>query len=109
MIRTRELASIVATLTIGSTAVHAGPCTAEIARLEREVRAAQANPEAGPAAPQSLAADLEHQPTPETVAAAKKRAQAGFETVLARAKELDSRGDPACFDAVTDARLIYFQ
>lgn len=101
--------AIVTTLAEGSTPALAGPCTKDIARLEAEVRAAEANPNAGPSAPQSLAADLEHQPTPESVAAAKKQAEAAFEAVLARAKDLDSRGDPTCREVLAEARLIYFQ
>lgn len=100
---------IAATFVVGLAPAQAGPCTQDIARFEQAVRASRSNPQAGPSAPQSLAADLEHQPTPQSVARAKRLAEAGFDAVLARAKDLDSRGDPACDDALTEARLIYFQ
>lgn len=104
--RTAYMVSIITTLVLGTMPAHAGPCTADIARFEQAVRA---NPDAGPSAPQSLAADLEHQPTPESVARAKKQAQAGLEALLTRAKALDSQDDPACHDALAEARLVYFQ
>lgn len=109
LMRAARIPSIVATLAFGSTSAHAGPCAADIARLEQEIQASGASPDAGPSAPQSLAADLEHQPTPDSVAAARKLAEAEFATVLARAKSVDSGNDPACFGALAEARLIYFQ
>ncbi len=107
--RTACIASIVAALVIGTASAHAGPCTADIASFEAEVRAAQGSPDAGPSGPQSIGAQMEHQPTPESVARAKKQAQAGFDAVLARAKRLDSQNDPACAGALAEARLLYFQ
>jgi hypothetical protein len=51
------------------------------------------DPEAGPTAPQSIAAQLEHQPTPGSV----KRAEEGAEPAagLMHAERLDARGDRA--------------
>lgn len=109
MRRTASTVWIVATLVIGAANAHAGPCTADIAQFEQAIRAAQGTPDAGPSAPQSLFADREYQPTPESVARAKKRAQAGFDAVLARAKALDSQNDPACSNVLAEARLIYFE
>ena len=41
---------------------------------------------------------------------AERRARAGFEAVLARAKKFDAEGKRAeCMEALTDAKLIYFQ
>jgi thiamine monophosphate synthase len=49
-------------------------------------------------------------PTPESVNQAERRAKAGIEAVLARAKKLDAEGKrAACMEALTDAKLIYFQ
>ncbi len=104
-----RMVSIVAMLAVGTTSVQAGPCSADIARFEQEVQASRADPDAGPSAPQSLAADRERQPTPQSVAAAKQQAQARFDAVFARAKTLDARNDPACVEALAEARLIYFQ
>jgi hypothetical protein len=51
-------------LLLGVTSVDAGPCTTAIARFEKAVRHSANDPEAGPTAPQSIAAQFEHQPTP---------------------------------------------
>ncbi len=109
MMRTACVVSIVMMLAVGTTSAQAGPCTADIAGFEAEVRAARASPNAGPSGPQSIGAQMEHQPTPESVARAKKQALTRFDAVLARAKTLDSQNDPACNDALAEARLIYFQ
>jgi hypothetical protein len=101
--------SLVAMLVVGTASAHAGPCTADIARFEQEVQASKSSPDAGPGAPQSFAADLEHQPTPASVAAAKALAEAEFAAVLARAKTLDAQNDKACLEALAKARLVYFQ
>jgi len=109
MMRKVFFTSIVTMLAGGTTSAHAGPCGADIAGLEAEVRAARTSPDAGPSGPQSVGAQMEHQPTPESVARAKKQALAGFDAVLARAKTLDSQNDPACAGVLAEARLIYFQ
>jgi len=98
-----------AALALGTSAAQAGPCTAGIARLEVELRAARGTPEAGPSGPQSIGAQMEHQPTPDSVALATKEAQARFDAVLTRAKTLDAQNDPACADALAEARTIYFE
>jgi len=109
LMRTGCMLSIAAALVMGSTSAFAGPCAADIARFEQEIQALRATPDAGPSGPQSIGAQLEHQPTPESVAAARKLAEAEFAAILARAKSLDSRNDPACFSALAEARLVYFQ
>ena len=109
MIREVCIVSFVAALAIGTASAHAGPCTADIASFEAEVRAARGGPDAGPSGPQSIGAQMEHQPTPESVARAKKQAQARFDAVLARAKTLDSQSDAACAGVLAEARLLYFQ
>lgn len=87
---------------------HAGPCTAEIEQFEKAMR--EAGPGAGPSAPQSIGAQLSHQPTAESVKQAELRARSGFEAVLARAKKFDAEGKRAeCTEALTDAKLIYFE
>jgi creatinine amidohydrolase/Fe(II)-dependent formamide hydrolase-like protein len=109
MMRKAFFTSIVTVLVIGATPAHAGPCTTDIARFEAEVLAARTGPDAGPSGPQSVGAQMEHQPTPKSVARARQQALARFDSVLARAKTLDSQNDPACKDALAEARLIYFQ
>jgi|GEM_PF-1784124 hypothetical protein len=91
-------------------AAEAGPCTAKIKRFERIVRESKSGPFIGPSLPQSIGAQLSHQPTPASVKRAEQRAQRGFEAVLARTKKLDREGKrAACTEALTDAKLIYFQ
>jgi hypothetical protein len=108
----RGLAGLILGATLGLTlaSAQAGPCTQEIAQFEAAVRASKSTPGAGPGAPQSIGAQLEHQPTPQSVKEAEARAQTGFEAVLARAKALDAEGNrDACMKALSDAKLIYFQ
>jgi hypothetical protein len=69
----------VATLGIGISSAHAGPCSSEIAKFERAVRHSANNPNSGPFGPQSIGAQLDHQPTPRSVKRAEERAQAAFE------------------------------
>lgn len=108
----KYLVSLIAALALNLdlTTAHAGPCTAKIKRFERAVRESKPDPGVGPSLPQSIGAQLSHQPTPRSVMQAGQRAQAGFEAVLARAKRLDREGKrAACTEALTDAKLIYFQ
>jgi hypothetical protein len=49
-------------------AAHSGTCAAQIAQLEQQVRGS------GPTAPQSIEAQLHHQPTPRTVQNAESKA-----------------------------------
>jgi len=87
---------------------HAGPCTTAIAQFEKAVRQSANNPDAGPMAPQSLAAQLDRQPTPGSVKRAEERAQASFDAAMARAKRLDARGDrTGCTRALTAAKRMY--
>ena len=93
-------------LSIGS--AHAGPCSAEIAQFELAVRQSAGNPNAGPMARQSIAAQIDRQPTPSSIKQAKDRAQAKFAATLARAKRLDARGNRAgCARALTIAKAMY--
>jgi hypothetical protein len=87
---------------------HAGPCTDEIAQFELAVRQSAGKPNAGPSAPQSIGAQIDHQPTPASIKRAEKRARAIFSAILARAKRLDARGDRAgCAQALSAARDMY--
>ena len=87
---------------------HAGPCTARIKQFESEIRRSATNPDAGPTAPQTIGAQLGHQPTPASVAQAEKRAQGAFAAALERAKRFDASNDrTACTRALTRARRLY--
>jgi hypothetical protein len=87
---------------------NAGPCTAGIKQFELEIRRSTPKPDAGPMAPQTIGAQLGHQPTPASVGQAEKRAQAAFVAALERAKRFDASGDrTACTRALTRARRLY--
>jgi len=62
-------------------AAYSGTCAAQIAQLEQQVR------ESGPTAPQSIEAQLHHQPTPRTVQTAESKAIADADAALQRARE----------------------
>lgn len=87
---------------------YSGPCSSEISQFESAVRQSAGNPNAGPTLPQSVGAQLGHQPTPGAMKRAEKQAQRMFERALARAKRLDGRGDRAgCTRALADAEDMY--
>jgi hypothetical protein len=96
----------------GSAASYAGPCTTEISRVEQRIRAAQVSPSPGDAgdatAPQSVGAQLHHQPTPNSVLSAERMANADGEAALARARNADTAGDAsACAKALAEAKALY--
>ena len=104
----RVTAAFVVPVLLLSTTAHAGPCSNAIAQFEQAVRQAANNPSAGPTARQSIDAQLDHQPTPDSVARAEARAQATFDPALARAKRLDARGNRVgCIRALAAARRMY--
>jgi len=97
-----------AIICLSDTSAYSGPCSNEIAQFENAVRQSAGNPNAGPTLPQSIGAQIDRQPTPDTVRRAEKQAQRMFERTLARAKKLDARGDFAgCTRALADAKDLY--
>ena len=78
----------------------AGPCSGEIAKIEDAMR--EPGPNIGPTNPQSIGAQLHRQPTPSSVARAEKRADSRYIEAMARARALDSEGDPHCMSVVTE-------
>ncbi len=66
-------------------AAHSGTCTAQIAQLEQQIRGS------GPTAPQSIEAQLHHQPTPRTVQNAESKAIADADAALQRARQANAR------------------
>jgi hypothetical protein len=96
----------------GSAACYAGPCTTEISQVEQRIRAAQAESPPGGAgdasAPQSVGAQLHHQPTPGSVQHAERLANADGEAALARARNADTAGNAAaCVKALAEAKALY--
>jgi hypothetical protein len=98
---------------IGSASTaQAGPCTTQISQVEQRIRQAQAaSPPGGagePSAPQSVGAQLHHQPTPGSVQSAEHKARADSEAALNRARKADAEGNAsACAKALTEARALY--
>ena len=80
----------------------------DIAQFEAAIRQSAGNPNAGLTAPQSIGAQLDRQPTPDSLRKAKERLQSKFSTTMARAKRLDAKGDLAgCTRALSEAKRMY--
>jgi hypothetical protein len=81
----------------GPDPVQAGSCRAEIARLELLLTRARASGHSAGSAPESSAARLHHQPTPQSVEQGASVAEKTVETALALARKLESEGlDAEC-------------
>jgi hypothetical protein len=85
----------------------AGPCTADIAQFETLMRQSAGDPNAGLAAPQSIDAQLNHQPTQSSVRRAEARLRSTFAARMARAKLLDAQDDPRCAVSLRAAKKLY--
>src|SRR3984893_9271352 len=111
MIKFREMAApiICAVLCLcTAAAAPAGPCSEDIAQFEAAMRQSAGNPNAGLTAPQSVGAQLGHEPTPDSLKRAQERPQAKFSAAMARAKRLDARGDrTGCSRALSAAKRMY--
>jgi hypothetical protein len=87
---------------------HSGPCTTQIAALEQQINTTPPGPESGPSAPQTVGAQLHHQPTPGSVQHGEYVANKDGDTALERARKADARGEAkACNDALNEARHLY--
>jgi hypothetical protein len=107
-----RIVTFAAVALIGGSAVsHAGPCTTQISQVEQRIRAAQASSPGGAgdaSAPQTVDAQLHHQPTPGSVRSAERMASADGEAALVRARNADAAGDAsACTKALMEAQAIY--
>src|SRR5258705_1670132 len=87
-----------AVLALAATNASAGPCTSDIAEFEAAIARSQGNPLAGLTAPQSVGADLGHQPTVASVKAAQARLEKTFAATMAPAKRSDAQGNRAGCD-----------
>jgi hypothetical protein len=106
------IAATGAALLCATDAAWSGPCTAPIAQLARQTNLAAsdpaADPEAGPTAPQTVGAQLHHQPTPGEVEHAERVANADADAALDRARKADAAGDAdGCNRALEEARHLY--
>ena len=87
---------------------NAESCSSEVTQFEDVVRHSENSQAAGPAAPQSIDAQLGHQPTARSVMRAERQAQTEFAASLARAKKFAARGDDAeCMQALGVAKLMF--
>jgi hypothetical protein len=90
------------------TFAEAGPCSADIAQFETAMRQSAGNPFAGLMAPQSIAAQDNHQPTVASMKKAEHDLKAKFAATMAQAKRLDARNDRAgCERALSVAQRMY--
>jgi hypothetical protein len=87
---------------------NAASCTSEITQFEDAVRHSEKTGAFGPTAPQSIDAQLGHQPTARSVMQAEGQAQAKFNATLVRAKKFSAQGDNTeCMHALSDAKLMF--
>jgi hypothetical protein len=92
----------------GSAPADAAVCETDIAAFQRSFERAQsADPRYVGTAPQTIAAQLEHQPTVASVRAARKDAKHAVADALREAKILNAEGrTAACEAALEKARLL---
>ena len=110
--RSRIVALASLALLASATAAVAGPCTKQIADLERQIAQLQASPSSSgagqPSASQTVGAQLHHQPTPGSVESAQSKASMDATAALGRARKADAAGDAAaCAAALVEARRLY--
>lgn len=89
-------------------AAQAGPCATRISEAEQQIQTqAAASPPGGagePSAPQSVDAQLHHQPTPGSVQSAEHAANADGEAAIELARKADAEGNAsACAEALAKA------
>lgn len=89
-------------------AATAGPCAKEINTFRNSLsHDAKGEPTFVASAPQSIGAQLKHQPTQESVVRAKKQAQGQIFAVLAQADAFDLEGERSeCMATVAKAKIL---
>ena len=86
----------------------AGPCTANINNLQKQIQLSVSNPVVGPTATQTVGAQLHRQPTPGAVEHAESQANADADAAMDRASKADKQSDASgCREALRQARLLY--
>jgi hypothetical protein len=86
---------------------HTDTCSDEIAQLEALVNQSIRNPDARHTLPQSIDAQLHHQPTSESVGRAEEKAQLRFVAILTRAKMLNEDGKTMqCIQTVAEGKHL---
>jgi hypothetical protein len=102
------LGIIAIALTLRIATASAGPCAGEIADFRSSLsRDKNGDPTFIGTGPQSVSAQLEHQPTRESVEHAKKQAQVQILMVVTQAEALDLEGKQSeCRNALAKAKLL---
>jgi hypothetical protein len=74
--------------------------------LETAIKASESTPVLAPTAPQSVGAQLHHQPTPQSVQRAEAAPSPELNDIITRAKGLDAEGKTKeCIELVATGRL----
>ena len=101
---TRLVLMTSALLALGIGCAQAGPCSADIAKIEKALN--EPNSPFGPTGRQTVGAQLGRQPTPASMARAEKKADTNYQTALTRAQALDNQNNPACKKAVKKLKAL---
>jgi hypothetical protein len=89
-----------------SASANPGPCTEQIAQLERIMLQSTALP----SAQQTVGSQLHRQPTPQTVESANSKAKAELNELLGQAKTQDGQDNAsACMNTVSRIKAILSQ
>jgi hypothetical protein len=97
-----------AALLAGADVAYSGPCTAQIAALEQQIKSLPAGPKTGPTFSQTLGAQLHHQPTPEDVQHAQTVGRKEADAALKAAQNADAADNAgACNAALEQAKRLY--
>jgi hypothetical protein len=97
-----------AVLALAAPNAWAGPCTSDIADFEAAIARSKGDPLAGLTAPQSVGAQLSHEPTPASVKKAEARLKSRFAAAMARARRYDAQGNRlGCTRELTAAKRMY--
>ena len=93
-----------ALLALGVGCAQAGPCSADIAKIEKVLN--EPNSPFGPTARQSVGAQMGRQPTPSSMARAEQKAGSHYQAALTQAQTLDNQNNPACKKAVKKLKAL---
>jgi hypothetical protein len=101
---TRLVLMTSAVLALGLGCAQAGPCSADIAKIERALN--EPNSPFGPTGRQTVGAQLGRQPTPASMARAEQKASSHYQAALTKAQTLDNQNNPACKKAVKKLKAL---
>ena len=101
---TRLVLTTGAVLALGAGCAQAGPCSADLAKIEKALSAP--NSPFGPTGRQTVGAQMGRQPTPASMARAEKKADTNYQAVLTQAQTLDNQNNPACKKVVKKLKTL---